>query len=508
MDIVVYKCAKCGAILESLVNAWIQIGKKYLTPVAHAEDTGPSTITTSGPVRLGEADTLVGGCRLQDAQCAECRVTLGQKCLKGPVNHVLNDGQVIFRLTSITFMASNRRSKAGPKIKRVLTLKIETPSTNLQDNPPSQEKKDVDGDDAVPCGDPAVDAFDLNRIQADLVEQRESIKRISSAGMQVVSNFETVISRVEGQMQRLSESIDSVRTEGERQSDALEALKSEVADAGRDRPSETVVARLGQQLQTVDDSVAELGQAARESKSETAALRERLTTTERELQEAKDETATLRVEVNEIKQVAHESTAVSREYACEVSSLRREVKQLRAELAEERAQSRSSKESAPYSSHELDILASSISKIGNRASQIESLQMEFELFKTRLQRLEARTNVSGASSSRGSAMMSVEADARHDEAQSGYEYEGHTRRKRASTGRDDTQSFDTTPPKRTALSPSDHDSGVSTSCSRASDLYRSSSKANSSAPRPDFRRARARADEHGTTRRESWADGG
>lgn len=61
MDVVVCKCAKCDAVVGTLINLWLQLGKKYMTPVTHADDDAPLAVSTSGPARQGDADTLVGG---------------------------------------------------------------------------------------------------------------------------------------------------------------------------------------------------------------------------------------------------------------------------------------------------------------------------------------------------------------------------------------------------------------------------------------------------------------
>lgn len=381
-------------------------------------------------------------------------------------------------------------------MKRVLQLKSQAPASAARQ-----------GDSADPDTDAAQDSsgLDLAQIQAELEAQRHHINRIGASGMQVVTNFETVMARVDRQMHQLSESVDSVRKDREDQRSDLGALKSELVDARWDCQNNAMVARLDQQLQTTDRVVTELRQALHRSESETQGLRQQLTAAERDLHEAKSEAASLRVQSDETKQAVGESVAASREYACEVSSLRREVKQLRAELAQGRAKPQPA-ESSSLSSHELDILASSISKIGSRASQVESLQMDIELFRTRLQRLEARVHAPGATLGRGSGALGVEAN--HDDEEAQPVYEGNVRRKRALTARDDAQGFDKTPQKRAAHSPLDLDSGVSTGCSRASNLYGSSPNTRSAATRPGVRRTRASAGDYSTTRRESWTGRG
>lgn len=416
-------------------------------------------------------------------------------------------GQIIFRITSITLRpSSDLRRRAEPKIKQVLKLRNDSPPTDGHTNTsPAQEEPSMNFDSAgkgTPRDGPGVDNLDLMQLQADLDAQRVDIHRIGSTGMQVVSNFETAIARVERQMKQLSDSIDSVRKDGDGHRDDLRSLKSEVADVRWDCENNSVVSRLDQQLQTTDRVVTELRQALNKSRSEMADLRDQLAATQHELHEARDETARLRNEADETKQIAHESVAVSKEHASEASTLRREIKQLRAELAQERARPPRSEHSS-FSSHELDILSSSISKIGNRASQVESLQMEFELFRTRVQRLEARASMSAATPNRGCATVNGDTSPRNDENTQPY-YEGDKRKKRPSAGRDDAQNFDTTPPKRLALSSSEFGSGLSASYARSNDLYRSSPGTSGVAAPPGTRRTRAGA--RNTTKR-GWTGG-
>lgn len=498
MDLIICKCASCDVVLGTpLTNSWTQLGKNYMTPAASVDHVDFARVATSGLVRLGDADTLIAGCQLQIAECAGCRSNLGQKCLKSPEHHVLEDGQIIFRIPSINLkMASDMRRKVTAQIKRTLKLKLNGPSTTDNEGacPTHDDHVHTDGarDDPNP---------ELLQMQADLVAQRREIARIGSTGVYVVSSFETAIARVDQQIRQLNDSVDGIRSDAGRQRDVLEALESRATDNDTRQvcQCEAVVARLDQQLQVTDKIVTDLRRALQQSQSESETLRQQLALTRQELDEAKSEAATVKADVEEAKNAAQESLAASREDACEVSSLRRELKQLRAELDDQRALPRPAASSS-VSSHELDILASTISKIGNRASQVESLQMEFELFKTRLQRLEARSDASSTHASRATATTT--ADARDDEAQAGYE--GNFRRKRAFIGRDEARGgFDGNSPKRAALSISDHDSGISTGCSRTDDLYRSSSGSGKSAWR-----SRGGAEDYAAPRRESWSGNG
>ncbi|KAK4073287.1 hypothetical protein Purlil1_13107 [Purpureocillium lilacinum] len=556
MDLVAIQCAKCDAKLGSLPNMWVQIGKRYLTPATSPGAALPAVnITTSGTPRFGDADTLVAGCRLQGADCAKCRTNIGQKCLRTPVNHVLHDGQFILRIASITLKsAKNLRRRAEPKIQRTLKLKNGPPATSDDPSTPMQETPPFNTFNAgagVPHG------LDLMQLQATLDAQRRDINRIGATGMQVVTNFETAIVKVDRQMQQLSDSIDSVRRGGNGHHDDISGLKSDLSDLQWDcQNSGSVLSRLDQQLQTTDRVVTELRQALSKCKSDTQDVRDQLATTQQELQdvgslqdqlasvqqdlqgveglreqlvstqqdlqesreevdrlrneaqdakhelrESKDDMNRLRSEVDETKQAALEGIATSKEYASEVSSLRREIKQLRADLARDRPDPPPPTPSKmPFSSHELDILTSSISKIGNRASQIESLQMEFDLFRTRIQRLEARSTMTSVTPEGATTAGSNASPGRNDEnLQSSSVDQSH--KKRALMSRIGTHNVDTAPLNRVALSSPGFDIAISTAHAQPSDLYRSPPAARGLAEPAGRRRTRAAASLNGARKR-------
>lgn len=55
MDIVALNCKKCETALGTAINAWIQIGKTYVSPVV---EQGLDVVDI-GPIRNGEPATLV-----------------------------------------------------------------------------------------------------------------------------------------------------------------------------------------------------------------------------------------------------------------------------------------------------------------------------------------------------------------------------------------------------------------------------------------------------------------
>lgn len=61
MAIVAVKCAKCGVKLGAVSNLWIQIKDKHLALVSDTGHAPDLEISRSGPVRIGESGTVVGG---------------------------------------------------------------------------------------------------------------------------------------------------------------------------------------------------------------------------------------------------------------------------------------------------------------------------------------------------------------------------------------------------------------------------------------------------------------
>ncbi|KAL7958211.1 hypothetical protein V8C34DRAFT_314306 [Trichoderma compactum] len=419
MDQVAVKCTKCGSELGILPNLWTQIGKKYITPITHVEDKSEADkITTTGAIRIGDADTIVEGC-----------------------------GQIIFRLASISLkLASDLRRKAEPKIQRTLNLRVK-PAT-AQGKPPRLTGEAAPRNEASPSRD----RFDIMQIQTDLEAQQDEIQRIGAAGFQVISTLNSTVARFEKQMRELSDSVAGVRKDGQGQQADIKSLKAQVSDAKRNGDSDAVIARLDKQLQTTDRVVSELRQIIQKSKMEATTLRLDLATAHKEIAEVKRTNERLKEDVAEAEQVAQEGIATSKLYASEVASLRREITQLRSELEKENTHHSSMDEDPSITSHQLDILASNISKIGNRASQVESLQMEFDLFRTRIQRLEARV-VGGTPNPNRKDVRASRAEYASAAEQDGQSHYGSTtRKKRPPATGDENHILNSTPPKRVALS--------------------------------------------------------
>jgi chromosome segregation ATPase len=342
------------------------------------------------------------------------------------------------------------------------------------------------------------------QIQADLEVQQDEIQRIGAAGFQVMSNFDSTVVRLEKQMRQLSESVASVRKDGEGQQADIKSLKTQISDAKWNGQSDAVVARLDQQLQTTDRVVTELRQMIQKSKSETTSLRSELTAAQKEIAEVKRANVRLKHDADEAKQVAQEGIATSKLYASEVASLRREITQLRSELAQENDHHQPSVDEDPsISSHQLDILASNISKIGNRASQVESLQMEFDLFRTRVQRLEARIVSGTPNTSRKDVRSSLGEYGSVPEQGSQSHYGATTRQKRPTISREESHMANSTPSKRVAIS-SDYPSLATLGYASTGEQQQSSPGGMALVATPVQRRTTAASANKSTVRRGRW----
>ncbi|KFA48592.1 hypothetical protein S40293_10381 [Stachybotrys chartarum IBT 40293] len=319
MDLINCKCTACDAALGTLINLWIQIGKRCIAPAAYDEDDPALNVSSTGPVRLEESDTLVAG------WCADLPA-----CPTSVVCILLNEGNQ----PATRCRMCRVPCKTGPKMRQ---------------NPrePCAQRVSLPEE---------VDAATICELQTHVAAQGESIAHIGKVGVQKISSLGTVISRVEQQVQQLNESV------------------TELAIVKDENSRENDVSCFEQKLRKTDKSLSELRQAGSEWESTTKRLQE-------EVSKLQDENARLKQEVAETRTVARDGITTSKEYASEVAALRRELGKVRAELSEgiERRETASSPTFPP---HELDIFATSMSKIWNRASQVESLQMEFELFKT------------------------------------------------------------------------------------------------------------------------------
>jgi uncharacterized coiled-coil DUF342 family protein len=245
---------------------------------------------------------------------------------------------------------------------------------------------------------------DLLELQADLEAQREDIQQIFTAGTQIVSEFENSLGQAMKELRDVRGEVAALRQDGDKRDQDLASLKAELEELRRDRSHSMLVSRLEQRFQRANRAVTELRGSVSSTSNDAADLRVQLSKAQEKLHRVSEENVQLRNELSENRRLAENSVSVAKGYASEMSSLRNEVRQLQADLDRSRSPPATA-ESSSFPFQELDILASSISNIRNRVNQVESLQMELDLFKARVKRLEvgalstpsARTALQGGS---------------------------------------------------------------------------------------------------------------
>lgn len=326
-------------------------------------------------------------------------------CLDLPANPCsrANRNQTLFRITTVLPLTQAHGREADLVVKRYLKLR-ETSRAGTE-KPPANGASEGTG------------VAELSLLHAELEAQRGDIERIDSAGFKVISGLDDAVNRVEGDLGRMRDTLSELRRELRGNHDDMASLKTEMKDVKKQSQDRTVVRRLEEQLDSANETVAilrhELNDLAARFDNELDTVKSGLR------QNAKD--------LEDVKSLLRDRVT-ARDHAKDMAAVRGELAQLRQQMDESRA-----KPALPFPSRELDILTSNIAKIGNRASQVESLQMEFEIFKGRVERMEAASQARQAapgSSDKTSAYDRYDDHTYHqDELRS-------TRRKRPSSGLD------------------------------------------------------------------------
>ncbi|KAI5923333.1 hypothetical protein F4810DRAFT_669829 [Camillea tinctor] len=378
MEQISCSCVKCNQCLSQFPNLWTKIGKGYISPIVQTEE--PLNIVASSETRLGETQTLVDGCRLRDIQCVKCNALVGFECTDTPVNHVLRTGQLLLRISSILVTTINGNTAVTATIQR--TLKLRDSSDDRNANNPSAVSDEVE----------------RARLLTDLDTQRENIQRLDNAGHQIVATFNHTVSRIDAGVQKLRDEMTELRKNSDKEhakiidlEDGITTLNTELAEVKKATQDVSSYEHLENEVSATRENVISISVALdnilEKSASEQKQQKQSHDTTKLDLEIMRRDIAGLRKELDETRSAAKESISISKVYAKEVVSLKAEIKHLREELSRERSpKSASNKTHLP--SHEIDILTSNITKIGQRASQVETLQMEFDLLKGRVQRME------------------------------------------------------------------------------------------------------------------------
>lgn len=266
-------------------------------------------------------------------------------------------------------------------------------------------------------------------------------------------------------LRRVQETLDEARTEIRGDRDVLANAQEEMADCkGEILLVREQMSRAQKSFHETQKDVDCLRKEFHETQGETVAVQEEvyhlgedLAKTQGELEEVREELQNTREEnrrmgqqLDKARSQAEEHLALSRASASAVSTLQEELQALKAELARERADTTAG-DNISLLFHELDVLSRNVSKMGNRANQIETLQMDVELYRNRLQRLECVARPQSASRTHVHCQKPSDpgSDLR-DELSEEYLQEG-SGQKRTLPDTDNTEFLGATPPKRRAV---------------------------------------------------------
>lgn len=295
--------------------------------------------------------------------------------------------QILLKRSTILPLSKDDNRKVELVVKRYLKLRQAPRSSS--DHPP-EGTPDAPGSydrDGAPRGyyasPSAAGVADISQLHAQIEAQRGDIDRIDSEGYKVVSALNDAVTRVEAGLGKMEATLAELRRDISGSHDDTASLKTEIKDVKKQSQvgvaeNRTIIDRLEDQLKSANKTVEvarhELGELTAKFDKELGIIKAGLRQNTKE--------------ITELKSSVKDRVSV-RDYAKDMAAVRGELAQLRKQMEDNRA-----RPAGPFPSRELDILTSNISKIGNRANQVESLQMEFEIFKGRVERIEAAAHAS------------------------------------------------------------------------------------------------------------------
>jgi predicted nucleic acid-binding Zn-ribbon protein len=273
-------------------------------------------------------------------------------------------------------------------VKRVLKLRDPPGSRSTSATEPGQEvhpHASATQDEDYADGDEVLsreEMMDLVQIRADLEGQREDIDRIDTTGFKIISKLADSVSRIETDLQGLGKEINDCRNDLRGNQDDLTSLKTEMKHINGDVDVKVSNATAAAKVEAKNAATQVSKQLRLDSDKFASEVRRELVGVQAELRKTRGELEDLRATFS--------GNTRAREEAAEMMALRKQLAEMRKDMDQMRKAMTDRKEPQvpAFPSRELDILTSSITKIGNRASQVETLQMELEILKGRVERVE------------------------------------------------------------------------------------------------------------------------
>ncbi|KAJ2972999.1 hypothetical protein NUW58_g9052 [Xylaria curta] len=370
METVSTYCSQCGHHLGTHLNLWTQIGKSYISPVIRSADD--LDISPDGAVRQGEKGTIVDSW-----------------------------GQLLLRTPSLQIRSLDGRETVKPIIQRLLDLKNPSTDEVYHEDDSQDEDHDSGVSENSTYGQATNEIPDLSRVLADVSSQKEEIQRLDTAGCQIVASFNQALQRIDVEVGKLKNEMDqmtgntsNISTKTRELSDDIFAANKEIKEIKKALQPLGARIHLGQEPVSFSNAISEANTSLRvefgdiwdKHQQKINLLDSKLNNVRRDLRDFQESFESTRT-------AAKAAVSGSDANTEEIAALKAEIRDIRQELALER--SRKSPASNPvFAAREMDILTSSITTIGQRASQVETLRMEFDLLKGRVQRIEAQTAIS------------------------------------------------------------------------------------------------------------------
>ncbi|KAI1131279.1 hypothetical protein F5Y10DRAFT_72768 [Nemania abortiva] len=343
-------CSKCDNHLGTLLNLWIQMDEGHMiTLVSTTVDFWG--ISQEGPVRLGKL-AVVDTCHVQDIVCNQCRSSLGSKCISSAVNHVLHQGQLLLRISSVQIKNPSNSSTIQPIILRIL-------KRNNQPAAKSQSEGDDHGlRDDFSYRQAANNNSVLNHILQKIDTQGEKIERLDTACHQAVTSVGWTMQHTNDEVRRSKFDISSNAAEIKETQNHLE-----------------------QESTSIRDTIVEANTSLRtEYNDKWERHQQRFNLLEPKLENALQELKELKTLLESTRTAEASAPAASAVNTEEMTGLMAELRHLRHELSLERSR-RSHSTNPPPTARGTDTLTGNITKTANTANRTKPPLVDLKVLK-------------------------------------------------------------------------------------------------------------------------------
>lgn len=228
-----------------------------------------------------------------------------------------------------------------------------------------------------PAASGSYDVVDVFKLQSDLQMQREELSRIDTNGFKIIHALDKRMTGVEHEVKKLQATLGDIRRDMSGADDDIKSVRTEVGDVKRLVQSHSSAPGLEERLDSVTGTLSKVRQ---EVMGLAGQNNTQLSELHLELSRTKQEVESLKMDIK--------ANVSSRQHAEDMSVVLAELAQLRREMSDIRSSKSRDQPNAPFPSRELEILTTNIAKIGGWANQVETLQMEFEILKGRVERME------------------------------------------------------------------------------------------------------------------------